>query len=204
MFKYSGASVSAVIAAPPEAVWELVSDVTRHPEIAGSGEVQQITVAGGGPLGLGSVFESRQNLRGIKYVTANKVVLWEPPLRFAWRVGLPGAPGVAQAWMFSLCPEAGGTRLENGVALVYAFPDLPPFSLIRAEISRRYAGSIHPTLRNVAAILGAPAPTDVVERLEPPPALVGFMPPAAALPTAALAGGAALLLAAAALRRGAR
>jgi uncharacterized protein YndB with AHSA1/START domain len=204
MFKYSGAAVSGLIAAPVEAVWELVSDVARHPAIAGSGEVRGIRVVGDGPLGLGGVFESRQNLRGIKYVTASRVVIWEPPHRFAWRVGLPGAPGRAQTWMFSLRPEAGGTRLENGVALIYAFPSLPPFSLARAQISRRYAGSIHPTLRNVAAILGAPAPSDVVERLEPPPALAAFLPPPATLPAVALAGGATLLLAAYALRRGAR
>lgn len=201
MFKYSGAVVSGLIMAPVEAVWELVSDVRRHPEIAGSGEVQAIEVVDGGALGLGAVFESHQRIRGINYVTANRVVVWEPPYRFAWRVGVPGAAGKAQVWMFSLSPSNGGTRIENGVALIYAFPDIFPFSLPRTWISRGYAGSIHPTLNNVASLLGAPPPTEVVERLEPPAELAAMLPPPALPFSAALAGGAALLLAARALRR---
>jgi len=201
MFKYSGAAVSGVIAAPVEAVWELVSDVARHPEIAGSGEVRAVEVVGGGPLRRGTVFESRQNLRGVRYVTANKVVIWEPPYRFGWRVGVPGAPGVAQVWVFSLRPEAGATRLENAVALVYAFPDLPPLRQIRARLGRAYASSMRPTLANAAALLGAPTPTDVVERHEPPPELAAMLPPPALPTVAVLAGGGALFLAARALRR---
>ena len=46
--------------------------------------------------------------------------------RFAWRVGFRFAPGVAQIWMFSLTPEAGGTRVENAVALPYALPTFFP------------------------------------------------------------------------------
>ena len=83
--RYMGAAVSAVIAAPLEEVWALVSDPARHPEIAGTGEVRGVEVVGGGPVGLGTVFESRQNVHGARYITANRVVLWEPPRRFVFR-----------------------------------------------------------------------------------------------------------------------
>lgn len=34
------------IAAPPEAVWAVVSDVARHAELAGSGEIVRIRLSG--------------------------------------------------------------------------------------------------------------------------------------------------------------
>lgn len=173
--RYLGATTSGVIRAPVEMVWELVSDPTRHPEIAGSGEVLAVTVPGG-VIGPGSVFESQQRMRGISYVTANRMVIWDPPYRLAWRVGLPGAPGVAQIWMFSLAPEAGGTRVENGVALPYAVPAFFPFSRIHAEVGRRELSVMTPTLTRLAHLLTRPPPTDVVERAEAPAALTALLP----------------------------
>jgi hypothetical protein len=197
MLKYTGAAASGVIAAPIERVWELVSDVTRHPIIAGSGEVQEVSIVGGGSLGTGAVFESHQNMRGMRYVTANKIVHWEPPYRLAWKVGVPGLPGVAQTWIFDLAPVTGGTRIENGVALMYAFPPLPPFSWISRSLARGYAGSIMPTLTNVARLLDAPPPTHL-ELHEKAPAFALAHMPMPVVQGAALAMGG---LAAAALAR---
>jgi uncharacterized protein YndB with AHSA1/START domain len=193
MMRYMGAAVSAVIAAPVEDVWALVSDPTRHPEIAGTGEVQAVELVGGGPAGLGSVFESRQNMRGARYVTANRVVLWEPPRRFAWRVGIRGAPGTAQIYGFQVTPEAGGTRLENAMVSIYAAPTLFPFSLLHGELGRREAGAMRPTLANIARVLGAPPPADLRERREAPPELAALMP-SPLLQGTAVAGLAAALL----------
>jgi hypothetical protein len=193
MLRYTGAAVSGVIAVPIEQVWELVSDVTRHPVIAGSGEVQAVTIVGGGALSAGKVFESQQKMRGMRYVTANKVVAWEPPYRMAWKVGVPGLPGVAQTWIFDLSPVSGGTRVENGVALFYAFPPFPPFSWISRSLARGYAGSIVPTLDNIARLLNAPPPIQVVLREEPPPAALAHMPPPIVQGVALALGGAAML-----------
>lgn len=143
--RYVGASVSGVVRAPVESVWDLVADPTRHPEIAGSGEVQAVTVPGG-RMGPGVVFESQQYMRGLSYVTANRVVIWEPPYRIAWRVGFTFAPGVAQIWMFSLAPEAGGTRIENGVVLPYALPGCSPSACFTARLrAGRYPSSSRPS-----------------------------------------------------------
>lgn len=169
-----GASVSGLIGAPAEAIWELVSDPTRHPELAGSGEVQAVEILGGGPMARGTVFQSQQRMRGMSYVTANRVLVWEPPLRFVWRVGFPFAPGIAQSWSFVLTPEEGGTRVENGVLLAYSVPAIFPFSLLRNDICRREASVILPTLVKLAQIVGAPPPSKVVERREPPAALVAL------------------------------
>ncbi|MFN3373853.1 MAG: SRPBCC family protein [Chloroflexus sp.] len=177
MIRYTGASVSGRINAPVEAIWELISDVERHPQIAGSGEVQAVTIRNGRPLEVGAVFESQQFMRGIHYVTANRIVIWEPPYRFAWRVGLPSAPGIAQIWMFTLQPEANGTRVTNGVALIYALPTFFPFSLLRKKMAKGYANSMLPTLDNLARMVNAPPPDDVRVITEPPAELTAMLPP---------------------------
>ncbi|NTU78822.1 MAG: DNA methyltransferase [Chloroflexales bacterium] len=174
--RYLGASVSGVVAVPIEQVWELVSNPARHPELAGSGEVRAVEVVGGGPMGPGVVFRSHQRVRGLSYITASRTVIWDPPFRFAWRVGTSFAPGVAQIWMFNLSAVGGGTRVENGMAQIYALPTVFPFSLIHDELGRREAALMAPTLANLARALGAPAPTDLLERYVAPAAIEQLLP----------------------------
>jgi uncharacterized protein YndB with AHSA1/START domain len=193
MFCYLGASVSGVIDAPIEAVWELVSDPTRHPQLAGSGEVQAVTLAEAEPMGPGAIFQSQQEMRGLRYVTANRTVIWEPPFRFAWRVGVGFAPGVAQIWMFSLTPEAGGTRVENAVLLPYALPTFFPFRLAHDEVGQREIGVMRPTLDNLAHALGVMVPTAISASERAPAALAALMP-SPLLQGALWAGGVAALL----------
>ncbi|NJO84338.1 MAG: hypothetical protein HC828_17200 [Blastochloris sp.] len=97
MLQYMGASVSALIAAKPEAVWAIVSDLRRHPELAGSGQVTKIEMLTPEPIGLGSQFQSAQNLNGFRYPTVSHVVVYEPMRRFTWRIGLPGTPPFARS-----------------------------------------------------------------------------------------------------------
>jgi hypothetical protein len=178
MFQYIGATVSGVIAAPTEAIWALVGDVTRHPEIAGSGEVRAVHVRGSGALAAGAVFESNQVMRGMSYVSANRVVLWDPPYRFAWRVGFPQLPGIGQIWMFDLTPEANGTRVENAVVLPYAIPTFFPFRLIHQFGSNGEIGVMLPTLQRLAELLEAPPPTAVVTQQRAPAILETMLAPA--------------------------
>ena len=193
MFRYLGASVSGLIAAPIEAVWELVSDPSCHPQLAGSGEVRSVELVDHQPMGLGTVFHSQQHMRGLSYVTANRTVIWEPPFRFAWRVGFRFAPGVAQIWMFSLTPEAGGTRVENAVALPYALPTFFPFHMAHDEVGRREVAVMLPTLNNLAQLLGVLAPT-AIRSSERAPATLTALLPSPLLQGALMVGGVATLL----------
>ncbi|RRR65323.1 MAG: DNA methyltransferase [Candidatus Viridilinea halotolerans] len=176
MFRYLGASVSGVIAAPMEAVWEVVSDPMRHPQLAGSGHVRSVEVVGDGPMGVGSTFLAKQELQGIRYVSTNRTVIWEPPFRFAWRVGTPFAPQGAQIWMFSMLPDHAGTRIENGVALPFVLPSFFPFSLVHDEFGRREQSQIGPTLDNLARILGVLPPSSVVASERAPVPLTALLP----------------------------
>jgi uncharacterized protein YndB with AHSA1/START domain len=177
MFRYMGASVSAVLTAPIERVWPIVGDVTRHAELAGSGEVQSVRLRDAAAPAAGVVFESHQRMRGITYTTANRIIEWDPPHRLVWRVGFPFAPGIAQVWHFRLLPSAGGTRVENAVALIYALPETFPLSPLHDAMGRGYAASMTPTLDNLARMLGVQAPIDRRVQLRPPHQLTALLPP---------------------------
>jgi uncharacterized protein YndB with AHSA1/START domain len=74
-----GASVWAQIAAPPERLWAIVSDPTRHPELAGSGEPRETKLLTEGRLKVGSRFESRQKAMGMTYTSQSEVTTARRP-----------------------------------------------------------------------------------------------------------------------------
>ncbi len=55
-------SKEIVINASPEAVFGIVSDLTRHKELAGSGELVKVRQLTSGPTGLGSMIEADEHI----------------------------------------------------------------------------------------------------------------------------------------------
>ena len=51
-----GCSVRTVIAASPDSLWAWIADPTHHPQLAGSGEPQSITIVGDQREGVGTRF----------------------------------------------------------------------------------------------------------------------------------------------------
>lgn len=91
------------IAAPPERIWELVTDLPRmaswSPEVAK-------TIVRGGPVGLGTR-TININRRGWRvWPTRSKVIRFEPHREFAFRI-----KDNTTIWSFTLEPTATGTRL---------------------------------------------------------------------------------------------
>lgn len=105
-----GVEVYARVCAPPDRVWELVSDITLLPEF--STELLGVAWADGfdGP-GLGAEFLGRNQNPAIgEWTTRSRIVEFDPPRTFAWAVGDPAAP--AARWRFELVPATDGTRLR--------------------------------------------------------------------------------------------
>lgn len=105
-----GVEVHAVVAAPVNRVWDLVSDITLMPGF--STELQSVEWADGfdGP-GLGAEFLGCNRHPAIgDWTTRSRVVEFDPPRVFAWAVGDPAAP--AALWRFELAPATDGTRLR--------------------------------------------------------------------------------------------
>jgi uncharacterized protein YndB with AHSA1/START domain len=100
-----------LIDAPPERVWDLVSDIGLMAEL--SSELQEVTWLDGatGPA-VGHRFTGRNAHPAMgEWETVSTVTECDPPYRFAWAVGDPGHP--AATWRFNLKPDREGTLLEQ-------------------------------------------------------------------------------------------
>ena len=115
-----------VVDAPPGAVFDLVADFTRHPELAGSGEVLDVQVVTEGPVGVGTRFEAREDIpvdvatRTLhrRFVAESEVLEHDPPHTLSWRSAPAGAtPPPKLQWWFRLRPEGGGTRVVHEVQI---------------------------------------------------------------------------------------
>ena len=108
-------TVERVIPAPPEAIFALLADPRRHPDIDGSGSVR---AAKDSPerLSLGSTFGMSMKM-GLSYSMVSKVVEFEDGRRIAWQSNPPGGLGAkfggGRIWRYELEPVDGGTRVRE-------------------------------------------------------------------------------------------
>lgn len=152
-----GASVRARIAAPPERLWAIVADPTRHPELAGSGETLETTLLTEGPLRVGSRFESRQKALGMKYSTESEVTACDEPRLLGWSLKNNAE------WEFRFEPTDGGSLVTHAYRTNMSMPG--PVSLLVNPLLRLRNGQnvrgMVATLRNLARLAGAPEPIDI-------------------------------------------
>lgn len=109
------AAVGVDIAAPPERVWDVVTDIALLP--AFSTELQSVHWESGfdGPA-LGARFVGRNRHPAVgEWTTLSEVVALERPRTFGWAVGSPESP--VATWTFGLAPIAEGTRLTYVVRI---------------------------------------------------------------------------------------
>ena len=117
MTKTWQATETIEIDAPPEAVWRIVTDVGRHPQLAGSGEVKAIRT--NGRLSVGTTWEADEKVMGQSFQAMSRCIELEPARAFGWqsfpppmRKGRPdSAPEVT--WRFDLSPARAGTLVEH-------------------------------------------------------------------------------------------
>jgi uncharacterized protein YndB with AHSA1/START domain len=111
-------SVTVHMAAPPEKVWALVSDVTKigrySPETF---EAEWIDGATGPAVGASFRGHVKRNGRGPTYWTTCTVTACEPGREFAFGVGTPGKQPL-NVWSYRLDPAAdGGTDVTESFRL---------------------------------------------------------------------------------------
>ena len=99
-------SVSRVIDAPPQKIFDLLADPDMHPVLDGSGTVKG--ARGGNPerLSLGSKFGMDMRI-GVPYRIKNTVVEFEDGKRIAWR------HAGRHIWRYELEPAGGGTKVTE-------------------------------------------------------------------------------------------
>jgi len=104
-----------VIHASPEAIFALLADAARHPDIDGSGTVKQAKGDAPQRLSLGATFGMSMKM-GIGYSMVNTVIEFEDDRRIAWQARPPGFMGRISAgriWRYELEPVDGGTRVRE-------------------------------------------------------------------------------------------
>jgi uncharacterized protein YndB with AHSA1/START domain len=105
--------VERTIAAPPEAIFDLLADPARHREIDGSGTVRAAR-GESERLRLGSTFGMSMRM-GLPYSMVNTVVELEENRRIAWQTRGPSVLRVVggRIWRYELEPVEGGTRVRE-------------------------------------------------------------------------------------------
>ena len=113
----------ALIDASPQVVFDIISDPSRHVELAGSGELNKVEQDPPGPAGPGPRVhapETRMLADGSSLdVTSDSVVVaCAPPTTFSWIVS-PALPDRFRRvqWWFHLNPEGDATRVTHEVEL---------------------------------------------------------------------------------------
>ena len=111
------------INATPQTVFDIVSDLPRHAELAGSGELNKVTQQPSGPVGLGTRLLAEETIKlgdgGGMDVTADAVVVtFAPPAALSWIVNpvLPDRLRRVQ-WWFELLPAGDGTQVVHEVEI---------------------------------------------------------------------------------------
>jgi hypothetical protein len=140
------------------ALFEIISDITRHHELAGSGEVRGVRWLTDGPVRPGSRFASQQQIGLIRYQTRSSVQEFVAPSRFVWLSGFGlHKPPIGQMWGFDLQVVDARTTWVSHMMRVpaYVMPNLPPWTLLAKRGAQHEARNMKPTLRNLARLANA-------------------------------------------------
>jgi uncharacterized protein YndB with AHSA1/START domain len=105
------------IEASPTDVWAVVTDVRRHPELAGPKSITK-SIEFDGPVQVGAHWLAHEKAGPRRFDAPSEVTAVQAEHEFAW-VSYPpmkedsrGAGGRV-LWRYTLSPENGGTRLEH-------------------------------------------------------------------------------------------
>ncbi len=149
-------TVERKIAAPPAAIFDLIADAGRHPEIDGSGTVKRAQPGAPERLHLGATFGMAMEM-GLKYSMVNTVIEFDENRRIAWQTKPPGAPGLlvgGRIWRYELEPVAGGTLVRESWDTSH---DRQRFVLKRFGMPAKTAGNMARTLERIEQVLRSSA-----------------------------------------------
>jgi uncharacterized protein YndB with AHSA1/START domain len=144
-------SVDRVINAPAAALFAVVADATRHPEIDGSGQLVKAKAGAPHELALGSTFGMSMKM-GVPYSMSNTVVEFEQDRRIAWRTVQAGPLGRflgGRIWRYEFEPVGSGTKVTESWDLT---GDKQEFILKHQKVCQQTATSMSKTLDRLAEI----------------------------------------------------
>lgn len=110
-----GISVEIDIAAPPEQVWEFVSDINIPARFSDEFQGADWVDTDGPHEGASFIGRNERKEAGRVWQTTSYVVVCDPPRIFAWHVNDRDQPSAR--WRFELEPIPGGTRLSQRLVI---------------------------------------------------------------------------------------
>lgn len=153
MSDHPSVEVSTSIAAPPELVWALVSDVTRTGEWGAECVGARWVEPDCGPV-VGARFVAQQLREGREWETTSVVTEAGPGKSFAWAVGDP--EHAAASWRYELVPDGAGTVVRYRAVMGPGPSGLTAAIGERPQLEERIiAGRLGEHERNMAATLAA-------------------------------------------------
>ena len=113
----------ALIDASPQVVFDIISDPSRHVELAGSGELNKLEQDPPGPIEPGTRLHAEETLMladgsSLDVTSDSVVVSCHPSTTLSWIVS-PALPDRFRRvqWWFHLVPEGSATRVTHEVEL---------------------------------------------------------------------------------------
>ena len=140
--------VERVVAAPAQAIFDVVADPSMHPVIDGSGTVRAELAGNPERLQLGAKFGMAMKILR-PYRMGNEVVEFEEGRLIAWS-HIGGA-----IWRYELEPAAGGTRVRETFDYARTTVPLLPWFFRLARIPERNRAGMEKTLDRLAELVVA-------------------------------------------------
>jgi len=157
-------STEITVNASPQAIFDIVSNPTRHVDLAGSTEFSTMRQEPAGPVGTGTHFHAEETVKmadgsGMDLTADSIVVTFDPPNSFSWIVN-PALPEQVRRiqWWFRMSPPGGGTKVVHEVEVDWG--DLQTemlqglrdnYEQVRAGVARTGMGK---TLENLKRMAG--------------------------------------------------
>jgi hypothetical protein len=149
-------SVTVHMAAPPERVWDLVSDVTRIGEFSPETFEAKWTRGSTGPAE-GAWFKGHVKRNGIGpiYWTLCRVVTCEPQEEFGFSVMMGDRP--VNTWRYRLAAAEGGTDVTESFELAGMLPLRLYWTVLGWARGRTNREGMRTTLERIRAVVEAEA-----------------------------------------------
>lgn len=143
-------SVSRVIDATPDRIFDLLADPKMHPVLDGGGTVKSAHTDNPERLSLGAKFGMNMRI-GAPYPIVNTVVEFEEGRRIAW------CHFAKARWRYELEPVDGGTKVTETFDLSGARPGIGMFVRVAGFRKRNQAGMAR-TLERIEQHLAGSSP----------------------------------------------
>ena len=140
------------MAASPDRVWDLVSDITGVGEFSPETfEAEWLDGASGPEVGARFRGHVRRNGRGPVYWTACTVVTCDPGREFAFAAAGPGGTTV-NTWRYQLEPVEGGTDVTESFELADTLPMRLYWMIVGFARGRTNLDGMRVTLERIKAV----------------------------------------------------